>query len=139
LTAESFVFLARSGFYDGTVLHRIVAGFVAQGGDPQADGTGGPGYVVPDEFPPEGFVYEPGVVAMANRGLGTTGSQFFIVLGEQAAALRPQFNVLGRVADGEDTLEKIEMVPTAQQPGSAERSRPLETVYVEGIDIELGG
>jgi cyclophilin family peptidyl-prolyl cis-trans isomerase len=138
-TVESFVFLAKSGFYDGTVFHRIVAGFAAQGGDPLADGTGNPGYSVPDEFPPDGFIYEPGVVAMANAGLGTTGSQFFFVLGDQAASLRPQFNVLGLVADAGETLEKIGAVPTAQSPGSAEKSLPLETVYVEGIDIEIEG
>jgi cyclophilin family peptidyl-prolyl cis-trans isomerase len=138
-TAESFVFLAREGFYDGTVFHRIVTGFAAQGGDPKADGTGNPGYLVPDEFPPEGFAYEQGVVAMANAGLGTTGSQFFFVLGDQAASLRPQFNVLGRVTDGAEVLDAIAAVPTSQQPGNAEKSLPLETVYAEGIDIETGG
>lgn len=137
-SVHSFVFLAREGFYDGTVFHRIVADFVVQGGDPEAIGSGGPGYRVPDEFPADDFVYEPGVVAMANAGRGTTGSQFFIVVGEAAAVLTNQFNVLGRVVAGEDTLASIEAVPTATRPAAREQSLPLETVYVESIEIEVG-
>lgn len=137
-TVHSFVFLARQGFYDGTVFHRIYADFVFQGGDPSANGTGGPGYRVPDEFPAPGFVFEPGVVAMANSGRGTTGSQFFVVIGEQASALTNSFNVLGRVTSGEEALELIGAVPTATRPNSVERSLPLETVYIEGIDIDVG-
>lgn len=138
ITVNSFVFLAREDFFDAQVFHRIFADFVVQGGDPNADGTGGPGYVIPDEFPPSDFVFEPGVVAMANRGAGTTGSQFFIVLGEDARVLRPTFSILGRVTDGDDVLERIEAVPTAQQPNSAERSRPLEAVYIEDVVIDIG-
>jgi len=78
-TANSFVFLAREGFYDGQVIHRIAENFVFQTGDPQANGTGGPGYIIDDEFPEDGFVYEEGVVAMASRGARSTGSQFFVV------------------------------------------------------------
>ena len=137
-TVNSFVFLARENFYDGQVFHRIFPGFVIQGGDPRADGSGGPGYLLPDEFPPTEFVFEPGVVAMANRGSGSTGSQFFIVIGEDAAVLQNTFNVLGRVTGGEETLERIAAVPTAVQPGSAERSRPLEAVYIEDVVIEVG-
>jgi cyclophilin family peptidyl-prolyl cis-trans isomerase len=137
-TVESFVFLARQGFYDGTVLHRIVANFVFQGGDPDAVGTGGPGYSIQDEYPTEGYVYERGVVAMANSGRGTTGSQFFVVVGEDAAALRPQFNVLGRVVSGEETLDAIAAVPTAIRPGSREQSLPLESVYIESVEIAVG-
>jgi cyclophilin family peptidyl-prolyl cis-trans isomerase len=134
-TVNSFVFLAEQGFYDGTVFHRILADFVVQGGDPQADGQGGPGYRVPDEFPEAGFTYEPGVVAMANAGRGTTGSQFFVVTGPDAAFLGPTFNVLGRVVEGDDVLDLIEAVPTRQAPGSQERSLPLETVYLERVEI----
>ena len=135
-TVNSFVFLAREGFYDGSVFHRIAAEFVIQGGDPQATGTGGPGYLVPDEFPPEGFVYEEGVVAMANAGGGTTGSQFFIVVGDNARVLNNTFNVVGRVVAGQEALDAIEAVPTSVAPGTNERSRPTQTVYIEGIEIE---
>lgn len=135
-TVNSFVFLAEQGFYDGTVFHRIVENFVVQGGDPEATGRGGPGYRVPDEFPSDDFVYEPGVVAMANAGRGTTGSQFFIVTGDDAAFLGPTFNVLGQVLSGEQVLEEIESVPTRAQPGATEESFPEETVYVESVTIE---
>lgn len=135
-TVNSLVFLAREGFYEGTVFHRVAAGFVAQGGDPNANGTGGPGYSVPDEFPPSDFVYERGVVAMANRGNGTTGSQFFVVLGEDASGLRNVFSIVGTVVAGEDTLDRIAAVPTALQTGSGERSRPLETIYIERVTIQ---
>lgn len=138
-TVNSFVFLAREGFYDGQVFHRIVEDFVIQGGDPEASGMGGPGYFIADEFPGEGFVYEEGVVAMANRGARSTGSQLFIVIGEDGAHLTPSFNVLGRVVAGDDTLERISALKTATAPGSVEQSLPLETVYIESIDIEVTG
>lgn len=135
-TVNSLVFLAREGFYEGTVFHRVADGFVAQGGDPNANGTGGPGYSVPDEFPSADFVYERGVVAMANRGNGTTGSQFFVVLGENASGLRNAFSIVGTVIAGDETLDRIAAVPTAVQSGSSERSRPLETIYVERVTIQ---
>ena len=135
-TVNSFVFLARQGYYNGTVFHRIAIDFVIQGGDPEANGIGGPGYVVPDEFPPEGFTYDEGIVAMANAGSGTTGSQFFVVVGENARVLNNSFSVLGQVVSGQEALDAIEAVPTSVTPGSNERSRPLETVYIETIDVE---
>jgi peptidylprolyl isomerase len=138
-SANSFVFLAREGYYDGQVFHRVVDGFMIQGGDPEATGRGGPGYVIADEFPDSDFVYEEGVVAMGNRGARSTGSQFFIVVGDDAAHLTPTFNVLGRVVEGHQTLERITEVETAAAPGSVERSLPLETVYIESIDIEVTG
>ena len=138
-TVDSFVFLAREGFYDGQVFHRVVEDFEVRAGDPEATGLGGPGFVVPDEPPEEGFEYEEGVVAMDNRGARTTGSQFFIVIGEAGAHLTNTFNVLGRVVRGEDTLDRIAAVDTAVAPGSVERSLPLETVYIESIDIEVDG
>jgi cyclophilin family peptidyl-prolyl cis-trans isomerase len=137
-TVNSFVFLAREGFYDGQVFHRILDGFVIQGGDPEANGTGGPGYRIPDEHPEGDFEYEEGTVAMANRGAGTTGSQFFVVVGD-ATNLTPTFNVLGEVISGQDTLDLIGAVPTAQQPGSVEQSLPLESVYIESIEIDVTG
>jgi cyclophilin family peptidyl-prolyl cis-trans isomerase len=137
-TVNSFVFLAREGYYDGQAIHRIFDGFVIQGGDPAADGTSGPGYRVVDEYPPDDFIYEEGVVAMANRGRGTTGSQFFMVIGD-ASSLNPQFNVLGRVISGTDTLDRMAEVDTAQQSGSVENSRPLQTVYIESVEIDITG
>jgi peptidylprolyl isomerase len=136
LGVNSFVFLANEGFYDGTVFHRIIETFVAQGGDPQADGNGGPGYTLPNEAPPEGFVYEEGVIALANElGPDTTGSQFFFVVGPDALSLTPSFSVLGRVVEGDDTLERIAAIPV--QPGpSGERSLPREAVYVDSVRIE---
>lgn len=133
---RSFVFLAEQGFYDATVFHRVAADFVIQGGDPRADGRGGPGYTLPDEPPPPDFTYQPGVVALANSGApDSAGSQFFIVVGEDAATLPPRFAVIGRVVDGDATLQRIAEVPTARQPDSTERSRPLQTVYLERVEI----
>lgn len=130
---NSFVFLAQSGFYDGTVSHRLIPGFMLQVGDPTATGTGGPGYSLPDEFPAEGFVYEPGVVAMANAGPGTTGSQFFIVTGD-ATHLPAQFTVIGVVSSGLDTLALIDEVPLGPSI-RGEASIPLESIYIESITI----
>jgi peptidylprolyl isomerase len=133
---NSFVFLAQQGFYDGTVFHRIISSFVVQGGDPQADGNGGPGYALPNEAPPEGFVYEPGVMALANElGPDTTGSQFFFVVGPDAQSLTPSFSVLGSVVEGEDTLELIAAIPVQPSP-SGEQSFPREAVYVESVQID---
>ena len=112
-TVNSFVFLAREGFFDGQVFYRIIADFQLFSGDPMADGTGGPGYRLPDELPPDDFVYTPGVVAMDNVGKGTTGSRFFIVLSDDAQVLNPQFNGLGNVISGQETLDRIQAVDTA--------------------------
>jgi peptidylprolyl isomerase len=138
-TVNSFVFLAREGFFNGQVFHRIVADFQLFAGDPLADGTGGPGYRLPDEFPPADFVYTPGVVAMDNIGKGTTGSRFFIVLSDDAQVLNPQFNGLGNVISGQETLDRIETIDTALRPGSVEDSLPLETVYIETVTIDVTG
>jgi cyclophilin family peptidyl-prolyl cis-trans isomerase len=136
-TVNSFVFLAREGFYDGQVIHRISENFVFQTGDPSADGTGGPGYAVADEPPDADFEYEEGVVAMASRGARSTGSQFFVVTGPDGRFLTNQFNVLGQVVSGQDAIDQIMAVETATAPGSREQSRPLETVYIESITIDV--
>ena len=81
LTVENFVNLARSGFYDGTTFHRVISGFMAQGGDPTGTGTGGPGYQFGDEFHPSLRHDGPGILSMANAGPGTNGSQFFLTFG----------------------------------------------------------
>ncbi len=136
LSANSFAWLAREGFYDGTVFHRIVDDFVIQGGDPEASGSGGPGYSIPDEFPDDGFVYEEGVVAMAKTpASNSTGSQFFIVHGSQGAILSPTFNVIGRVVSGMDTVDRIAEIETVRG-STRENSKPTETAYIESILID---
>lgn len=132
-TVNSFVFLARAGFFDGTVCHRLIPGFVLQCGDPTATGAGGPGYTVPDEFPEPDFVYEEGVLAMANAGPGTTGSQFFIVIGD-ASFLGPVYSVFGSFTDTAGTLASLVEVPLGSLGG--EQSRPLETIYLNQVTVE---
>ena len=137
-SVNSFVFLAREGFFDGTPVHRIVEDFVFQAGDPTGSGRGFPGYRLPDEFPPADFVYAEGVVAMANAGRGSTGSQFFVVTGPDASGLPPSFSVIGTVTAGLDTLDAIEDVPTVASPGSVEQSLPTRSVYIESVEIRTG-
>lgn len=138
-TANSFVFLTREGFFDGQVFHRIVEDFRLFSGDPEANGSGGPGYRIADEYPPDDFVFAPGMVAMDNVGKGTTGSRFFILIGESASALNPQFNLLGEVVSGQEALDLIQGVETAVRPGTREQSLPLETVYIERVTVEVTG
>ena len=131
-TVNSFVFLARSGYFDGSVSHRVVPGFVIQAGDPTATGAQGPGYTIPDELPEPGFLYEEGALAMANRGPNTTGSQFFIVLAD--APLPNAYSYFGKVVSGSDTIERIADIPLGQN-AFGELSVPLETLYIETVDI----
>jgi peptidylprolyl isomerase len=139
VTTNSFVFLAREGFFDGQVFHRVVQDFRVFSGDPEANGSGGPGYRIADEFPADDFVLAPGMVMMDNVGRGTTGSQFFILTGDAASTLNPQFNFLGQITSGEDTLGAISGVETAVRPGSTEQSLPLETVYIERVTVDVTG
>ncbi len=134
-TVNSFVFLAREGYYDGTVFHRLLEGFVVQGGDPTATGRGDAGYEIPDEFPPEDFQYTRGVVAMANAGKSTTGSQFFWML-DDAPFLNPQYNVLGRIVEGMEVLDLIAKVSTGLSP-KGEQSLPREAIYIESVTITV--
>jgi cyclophilin family peptidyl-prolyl cis-trans isomerase len=136
-TVNSFIFLAEQGYFDGTVSHRVLPGFMMQAGDPTATGRGGPGYSIPDELPPGGFVYERGVVAMANAGPNTGGSQFFIMFGT-ADWLPSSYSVFGRVVDGYDALDAIEEVPLGMSAsgGDGAPSTPLETVYIESVTVE---
>ena len=131
-TVNSFVFLARSGYFDGSVSHRILPGFVIQAGDPTATGREGPGYTVPDELPEAGFLYEAGSLAMANAGPNTTGSQFFIVLDD--APLPNAYSYFGNVVSGLDTLERIASIPLGTN-AFGETSVPLETLYIEKVTI----
>ena len=102
--ASNFIVLAQSGFYDGLTFHRVVSGFVIQGGDPDGTGTGGPGYKFEDDS--VNLSYDTGIVAMANSGPDTNGSQFFIVLEDQPTML-PSYSIFGRVLKGLDVMKKI--------------------------------
>jgi cyclophilin family peptidyl-prolyl cis-trans isomerase len=132
-TVNSFVFLANDGYFDGSVSHRIVPGFIVQAGDPTATGFGGPGYVIPDEFPPNDFLYTTGVLAMANAGPGSTGSQFFIMLSDRG--LPPLYSAYGIVVAGLDTLDRLQSIPLGPNR-NGEESVPLETVYIESVVVE---
>ncbi|MFH1329111.1 MAG: peptidylprolyl isomerase [Actinomycetota bacterium] len=133
-TVNSFVFLAQQGYFDGTVSHRVAPGFVFQAGDPTASGTGSPGYRLPDELPASGFTYTRGVVAMANSGAPESGgSQFFIALDD--IGLPPNYTVFGRVVDGFDALVRIAALPMGLNPPDPTNSRPLETVYLERVEV----
>jgi cyclophilin family peptidyl-prolyl cis-trans isomerase len=127
-TVNNFVFLAREGFYDGVVFHRIIQGFMCQGGDPEGSGRGGPGYRFADELPQPGR-YEVGSVAMANAGPNTNGSQFFIVSGQSGVRLPPQYSLFGKVVKGLDVLDEMEKVPTG--PGD----RPKQDVVINKVTI----
>lgn len=108
VAVNNFVFLARNNFYDDVPFHRVIPGFVVQGGDAaKGDGTGGPGYQFGDELPERGQ-YEIGSVAMANSGPDTNGSQFFIVTGQQGVELPPSYSLFGKVVEGMDVVKKIE-------------------------------
>ena len=126
-TVNSFVFLARSGYYDGIIFHRIIPGFMAQGGDPTGTGRGGPGYQFADELPAPGR-YEIGSVAMANAGPNTNGSQFFIVSGQDGVRLPPSYSLFGKVVSGLETIAALDAV------GSRSGS-PSERVTIESVTI----
>ena len=137
-TVNSFVFLARQGYFDGSPMHRILPSFVIQGGDPTGTGTGGPGYTPADEFPEPLTTYDPGDVAMANSGgPGTAGSQFFIVLEENQLHLSSQFTTFGRLVGSEDTIKAIRSIPLGFNEFDAQPSRPLESVYIESVTIAV--
>ena len=106
LTVENFVNLSRAGFYDGTTFHRVIKGFMAQGGDPTGTGTGGPGYQFGDEFHPSLRHDGPGVLSMANAGAGTNGSQFFITH-SATPHLDDRHSVFGRVTEGMDVVSSL--------------------------------
>jgi len=104
-TVSNFVYLAQNGFYNGLTFHRVVPGFVIQGGDPNGNGSGGPGYEFEDELVQGEYV--DGAVAMANSGPNTNGSQFFICLGDQSKNLTKSYNLFGQVTSGLDVAKKI--------------------------------
>lgn len=132
LAVNNFVCLARAGFYDNTPIHRIVAGFVIQGGDPTGTGRGGPGYKFNDE--PISLDYEKGTVAMANAGPNTNGSQFFVVLDDLRGKLGKNYTIFGKVSDGLDVVDILGKVQT-KAGGSGEKSTPMEPVTIEKVTI----
>jgi peptidylprolyl isomerase len=127
-TVNNFVFLARYHYYDGIIFHRIIKGFVCQGGDPEGSGRGGPGYRFEDELPKPGR-YEIGSLAMANAGPNTNGSQFFIISGSNGAGLPPQYSLFGKVVKGLDVVEAMQSVST----GSGDR--PKDDVVINSVTI----
>lgn len=128
ITTKNFIDLAEKGYYDGLTFHRVIDGFMIQGGCPKGTGTGGPGYSIRDEFHPELTHDQPGVLSMANAGPNTGGSQFFITLAP-TPWLDGKHAVFGRVADGLDVVQKIGKVKTGAQ------DRPVESVVMEEVSI----
>lgn len=129
-TSASLVSLAEAGFFDGTTFHRVVPGFVIQGGDPTGTGSGGPGYKTVD-VPPAGTTYTEGVVAMAKAGNeppGTSGSQFFVVTAPDAG-LPPDYAVVGTVGDGMEAVSAIEALGTGDGP-------PSQPVVIEKVTVQ---
>ena len=129
-TAASLVALASDGFYDDTIFHRVVPGFVIQGGDPTGKGGGGPGYSTVD-VPPSGAAYTRGVVAMAKTQTdppGTSGSQFFVVTAENAP-LPAEYAIVGEVTKGYETVERIEAL------GDAATEQPSQPVVIERVSV----
>jgi peptidyl-prolyl cis-trans isomerase B (cyclophilin B) len=131
-TANSFAYLSEEGFYDDLTFHRIVPGFVIQGGDPEGTGTGGPGYKVVEK-PPANLAYTKGTVAMAKSAAeppGSSGSQFYVVTGADAG-LPPEYALVGKVSEGLDVVERIGKLGGADE-------KPKQTVLIEKITIEKG-
>ncbi|MYC38207.1 MAG: peptidylprolyl isomerase [Chloroflexi bacterium] len=132
LTVNNFVHLARDGFYEDCQFHRVISGFMIQGGCPKGDGTGGPGYRFQDE--PVTRKYVRGTLAMANAGPNTNGSQFFIVHGADVG-LPPNYTIFGMLTDGGDVLDTLANSPVSRSRGG-ENSSPAERLVINNITIE---
>jgi peptidyl-prolyl cis-trans isomerase B (cyclophilin B) len=126
-TVENFRTLADSGFYDDLIFHRVIRGFMLQGGCPDGTGAGGPGYTFEDEF--NSHLVVRGALAMANAGPNTNGSQFFIVTADECAWLDGKHTVFGRVSDGMEVVDAIEAVETDG------RDRPQTPVVIESVTV----
>jgi cyclophilin family peptidyl-prolyl cis-trans isomerase len=124
-TVNNFVFLAKDGFYDGVIFHRVIKGFMIQGGDPTGTGRGGPGYRFDDE--PVKRAYDRGTLAMANAGPNTNGSQFFVMHADYE--LPPNYTVFGKLTSGEDTMDTIATAKTGAQ------DRPVDPVTITSVTI----
>jgi cyclophilin family peptidyl-prolyl cis-trans isomerase len=132
LAVNNFMFLAKQGFYKNVPVHRMIPDFMFQSGDPTGTGTGGPGYTFKDEPVPEGWHYNKGVVAMANAGPNTNGSQFFVMLGNEP--LPPNYTIFGYVNAGRDVLDKINARKvTANDQG--EPSKPVEPFSIDDVTV----
>ena len=129
-TVNNFVFLALNHFYDGVVFHRIINGFMCQGGDPDGTGRGGPGYRFADELPKAGQ-YEIGSIAMANAGPDTNGSQFFLISGKSGVQLPPQYSLFGKVVKGIEIVDEMQRVPTSGG------DRPKTDVVINSVTIAV--
>lgn len=128
-TVNNFVVLARYHYYDGLVFHRIINGFMCQGGCPEGSGRGGPGYRFDDELPQQGD-YQVGSLAMANAGPNTNGSQFFVVSGDAGVGLPPDYALFGQVTSGLEVIQAMQAVET----GSGDR--PRTDVVIESVTIQ---
>jgi peptidyl-prolyl cis-trans isomerase B (cyclophilin B) len=140
-TVENFTKLAGEKFYDGTTFHRVIPGFMIQGGDPNSkdrdprnDGFGGPGYKIPEE--PNGIRHRRGVVSMANSGPGTGGSQFFVLVGD-APHLDGKHTAFGSVVAGMDVVDRIVAVERDQYGRWGPPDRPTKDVVIESVTIEV--
>ena len=122
MTVNNFVFLANEGFYDGTIFHRVIEGFMIQGGDPTGTGSGGPGYKFNNE--PVKRKYDRGILAMANAGRNTNGSQFFIMHVDYG--LSPDYTIFGKLTSGEDVLDKIAGTKTGAQDRPREEQKMIK-------------
>lgn len=127
-TVNNFVSLARYHYYDGLTFHRVIQGFVLQGGCPEGSGRGGPGYKFEDELPQPGR-YELGSLAMANAGPNTNGSQFFVISGPSGVGLPPAYALFGKVVKGLELVDQMEKVPTG--PGD----KPVDDLIIESVTI----
>ena len=132
ITVNNFVFLAREGFYEDGCFHRIISGFMIQGGCPEGKGTGGPGYRFQDEEVTR--PYTKGTLAMANAGPNTNGSQFFI-MHQDTPGLPPNYTIFGKLTDGEDVLETIASSPTVANDRPAER-RTIHNITIHEEPIK---
>ncbi len=124
----SFIYLSRLGFYDGLKFHRVISGFMAQGGDPIGNGTGGPGYMFGSEFSPKARHDKPGLLSMANAGQGTDGSQFFLTF-VPTPWLDDKHTIFGQVTEGMETLKKLEAA--GSQSGATKEPLMIDKVTIE--------
>ena len=137
LTTNNFVFLARKGFYNGLTFHRVIPGFIIQGGDPKANGTGGPGYTIPDEISPNAK-FQIGTVAMANSGPNQNGSQFFVVTGKNGENIPNTSSVFARVVKGTKTLDAIDALGVPPTPDGQELA-PQRPITITSITVTAKG